>query len=38
MHAQRSPRRPSGTGSLFVRTDHAGRESWYAKWRVGERR
>src|SRR4051812_20745696 len=39
MHDQRSrvPRRPAGTGSLFVRTDAAGRASWYAKYRVGGR-
>ena len=33
MQTQRSPRRPAGTGSLFIRTDRAGRESWYAKYR-----
>ena len=27
-------KRPQGTGSLFVRTDRRGRESWYAQWRV----
>ncbi|HMJ32629.1 MAG TPA: hypothetical protein VK501_01835 [Baekduia sp.] len=27
-------KRPQGTGSLFIRTDKAGRESWYAQWRV----
>src|SRR4051812_47972316 len=39
MHDQRSraSRRPAGTGSLFVRTDAAGRASWYAKYRVGGR-
>src|SRR4051794_33699771 len=38
MHAQSSPRRrPPGTGSLFIRTDSAGRESWYAKYRHGGR-
>ena len=31
--ADRSSRRSYGTGSLFVRTDHAGRESWYGQWR-----
>lgn len=31
-------RRSRGTGGLFVRTDTAGRESWYGQWRVGERR
>ena len=30
-------RRPPGTGSLLVRLDSAGRETWYGKWRVGER-
>ena len=29
-------RRPAGTGSLFVRADSAGKETWYGKWRVGE--
>jgi integrase len=37
MQTQRSPRRPAGTGSLFVRSDQAGRQSWYAKYRVGGR-
>jgi hypothetical protein len=27
-------KRPQGTGSLFVRTDKRGRETWYAQWRV----
>lgn len=31
-------RRSRGTGGLFVRTDSAGRESWYGQWRVGGRR
>ena len=30
-------RRSYGTGSLFLRRDAGGRESWYAKWRVGDR-
>jgi integrase len=30
------PRRSYGTGSLYVRRDARGRESWYAKWRVGD--
>jgi integrase len=30
-------RRPQGTGSLLVRRDRSGRETWYGKWRVGER-
>ncbi len=29
-------RRPRGTGSLFVKRDGAGRETWYGKWRVGD--
>lgn len=29
------PRRPRGTGALFVRRDSAGRETWYGKWWVG---
>src|SRR5436305_882521 len=28
-------RRSYGTGSLFVRTDANGRETWYGQWRVG---
>lgn len=27
-------RRPHGTGSLYVRADGAGRESWYGQWRA----
>ena len=30
-------RRPPGTGSLLVRRDKAGLETWHGKWRVGER-
>lgn len=30
-------RRPQGTGSLLVRKDRRGRETWYGKWRVGDR-
>ena len=30
-------RRPPGSGSLLLRRDKAGRETWYGKWRVGER-
>ena len=30
-----APRRPRGTGSLFVRRDSAGREVWYGKWWAG---
>lgn len=29
-------RRSYGTGSLFVRVDAAGRESWYGQWRAGD--
>src|SRR5688572_13718887 len=29
------PRRPQGTGSLLLRTDRLGRETWYGKWRAG---
>jgi integrase len=29
-------KRSYGTGSLFVRTDAAGRESWYGQWRSGD--
>src|SRR5205085_1343641 len=32
-----SNRRPAGTGSLFIRRDAAGRETWYAKFRIGDR-
>jgi integrase len=28
-------RRPRGTGTLFVKRDSGGRETWYGKWRVG---
>lgn len=31
------PRRPPGTGSLFLRSDSTGRETWYGKWRTGQR-
>ena len=30
-----APRRPRGTGSLFIRRDTAGREVWYGKWWAG---
>jgi integrase len=33
--AAAAPRRPRGTGTLMVRKDSAGRETWYGKWRVG---
>jgi integrase len=33
----RHARRPAGTGSLFLSTDSAGRESWYGKFRIGGR-
>src|SRR5262245_45120822 len=32
--ANRKTRRAPGTGHLFIRTDSAGRESWYGKWYV----
>ena len=32
-----SSRRGSGQGSLIVRTDKSGRQTYFAKWRVGER-
>ena len=31
-------RRSYGTGSLYVRADSAGRESWYGQWRSSGRR
>ncbi len=31
-------RRSYGTGSLDVRTDSAGRETWYGKWHANGRR
>ena len=37
MRASGKGRRPVGTGALFVRTDAAGRETWYGKWRAGRR-
>src|SRR3954453_3956727 len=30
-------RRSYGTGSLYVRRDAAGRETWYGQWRAGAR-
>ena len=30
-------RRPQGTGSLLVRRDRRGKETWYGKWWVGRR-
>jgi integrase len=30
-------RRSYGTGSLYVRTDSAGRDTWYGHWRAGGR-
>lgn len=29
---QSNPRRAPGTGSIIIRSDTAGRESWYGKW------
>lgn len=34
---EHGPRRGYGTGSLFVRTDSEGHETWYGKWRVDGR-
>jgi excisionase family DNA binding protein len=31
-------RRSHGTGRLYARADANGRESWYGRWRAGERR
>ena len=31
-------RRSHGTGSLYARSDSAGRQSWYGQWRAGGRR
>ncbi len=33
--AKTTARRPRGTGTLFVKRDSSGRETWYGKWRVG---
>jgi integrase len=38
MAPQRDGQRPRGTGSLYTRRDKAGRETWYAKFYVGDRR
>jgi integrase len=35
--ASATARRPRGTGHLIVRTDAAGREAWFGKWRHGDR-
>ena len=32
------PRRSYGSGSLFVRRDRGGAESWYGRWYIGGRR
>ena len=37
MHEKRTPTRPRGTGCLLIRTDTAGRESWYGKIEVNGR-
>ena len=37
-HRTSSARRSYGTGSLTVRADSAGRESWYGQWRSGGRK
>jgi integrase len=36
MHPERNARRPRGTGSLLIRSDRAGRRTWYGKVHVGE--
>lgn len=33
----RSQRRSYGTGSLYVRTDRNGRDTWYGYWRTNGR-
>jgi integrase len=33
--ARASPRRPNGTGSLFIRRERSGRDVYYGKWRIG---
>lgn len=38
MAAQTTGRRSYGTGQLYTRTNAAGVESWYGKWRVDGRR
>jgi len=37
MSAHEANRRSYGTGSLYVRADRNGRETWYGKWRAGGR-
>src|SRR5687768_9590463 len=37
MQAERKARRPRGTGSLLVRSDRAGRRTWYGKVHIGDR-
>lgn len=37
MASAHSARRSYGTGSLYVRTDSAGRETWYGHWRADGR-
>lgn len=38
MSVQTAARRSYGTGQLYTRTNSAGIESWYGKWRVDGRR
>jgi hypothetical protein len=38
MQRDRNPRRSYSTGSLYVHKDSNGAETWYGRWRVGERR
>jgi integrase len=35
---ERMPKRSYGTGQLYIARDGRGRESWYGRWRVGDRR
>lgn len=37
MSTQQANRRPYGTGSLYVRADRNGRETWYGHWRANGR-
>jgi hypothetical protein len=37
-HSRRTAKRSYGSGRLFIRSDSAGRETWYGSWPVGGRR
>jgi len=37
MSAREATRRSYGTGSLYIRVDRHGRETWYGKWRASGR-